>query len=105
MSNVRWEVDASSRRGNGKRAVTEWRVRAWHSDGQQLRRPQTSSAACDGGRDPVSVPDEFGEIRWRLAVETAVDQHAGDFRFDLFFLFLVLVLRLFFSFSFDHTQT
>ena len=46
---VLWAVEGCSKL-DGERAVAECRVSTWHSDGQRLCRPQTSSVAGDGSR-------------------------------------------------------
>jgi len=53
-------LEAQRRRTRSHRVSSEY---AWHSDGQPLCRPQTSSVACSDGRY-----DE-NEIRWCLSVQ------------------------------------
>lgn len=62
---------ARQRQTRGHRVTSKCVAQRWTATVGLLRRPQTNSVACDGGRD-----DEFNKIRWRLAVETEVDQHA-----------------------------
>jgi len=64
---------ARQRQTRGHRVTSKCVAQRWTATVGLLRRPQTNSVACDGGRD-----DEFGEIRLILLAISSYDCNTGS---------------------------